>query len=96
MVQIIGERQRPYRKVPPEFSEDGIPWGAFCCCAKCGFVARSTNIFDYYDDDGELTCGGCLGYDHKYHATVAIDNFEQNDADPLGPGCRGGYSEDLG
>lgn len=96
--ELVGTRERPYVRVPPDFSEDGLPWGAFCRCSRCGFVERSTNIFDYYPDvkTGLLVCGQCAGHDSKRNAVLAermIADGEQ--CDPLGPGCRGGYSEDL-
>lgn len=95
--QFVGEKDRPYRQVPPEFGKDGLPWGAYCQCSRCGYVGRSTGLFDYYNDDGELVCGECLGHDQLQLDSVmctriAAGEFE---CDPLGPGCRGGYSDDL-
>jgi hypothetical protein len=98
MPHLIGEKERPYLRVPAGFSEDGLPYGAFCKCARCGTVARSTNAFDYYAKDGELLCGACLGHDHRYHGAMIERDIDQGniDCDPLGPGCRGGYDESLG
>lgn len=95
---LIGTRERPYTHAPPGMGEDGMPWGAFCRCAKCGALGCSTNVFDFYGSSGALlVCGRCKGIDRtspEYSIAYVQDHPE--DCDPLGPGCRGGYVEEMG
>ena len=96
-VSYVGERHRPYRRLPEDFGEDGLPWGAWCQCAQCGLVARSTGTFDFYNHHGDLVCGKCLGNDSASvlaQVEVLIAR-EPEHLDPLGPGCRGGYDDTL-
>lgn len=95
---FIGARGRPYTHAPPEMDVDGMPWGAFCRCSRCGALGCSTNVFDFYGGPGEpLVCGRCKGIDPappEYSITYVQNHIE--DCDPMGPGCRGGYVEEMG
>lgn len=93
-IPYVGTKDRPYQRLPPRFADEGLPWGAWCKCAWCGFLGRSVGLFDYYDHMGGLVCGGCLGCDQKT-SMAAVEHLRDDD-DPLGPGCRGGYAEELG
>jgi len=95
---LVGERVRPYRRPPPRFGIEGLPYGAFCRCGSCGHEARSTAAFDFYADGEQLVCEHCLyGLPYKtgQQITREIDNRTLR-RDPLGPGCRGGYDDCLG
>ena len=95
---LVGEKGRPYLRTPPDFGAGGLPWGAYCKCAECGYIGRSTGNFDYYNVDGVLVCGACHVHTPKHvdaHMCALIDAGEF-ECDDLGPGCDGGYSEALG
>lgn len=50
-----------FEVAPYYMDEDGIPYGAWCKCSTCGWVGRSTNVFDYYGAAGEpLRCEHCV------------------------------------
>lgn len=92
---FVGTFDMPYTRAPSDFSETGLPWGAFCKCFLCGRVARSTNAFDYYSTEGPgapLVCGGCKGCDNPERIQEWEDRIARGEftCDPLGPGCRGG------
>ena len=76
-----------------------MPFGAFCCCGRCGHVARNTHAFSYHAEEADcLICDRCL-YGAPYDAGTHLDrDIDQGviRCDPLGPGCRGGYAETLG
>lgn len=93
-VGVLGSRENPYRFAPPKWNTEGVPYGAFCCCYKCGGINRSTITFDYYANiSGEpLECENC-----RMNASIdgdAVDRMVERaegiKMDPLGPGCRGG------
>lgn len=99
---LVGTRESPYCRPPARHAADGIPWGAWCRCVRCDYVGRTTNAFDFYRDDeaatGGLVCDACLtGTPYGTDALMcrAIDSGEFK-CDALGPGCRGGYDEQLG
>ena len=54
-----GDIDDPFLTMPEK-----IPYGAFCKCIQCGFVARSTIAFDYYakKDGDPLKCESCALY----------------------------------
>ena len=98
MSNLIGTRQRPYVNAPPDMNDDGMPWGAFCRCSKCGALGRSTVIFDFHGGPNEpLVCGACKGTCLVSAAySIRYVDAHPDDCDPLGPGCRGGYVESMG
>ncbi len=63
----LGEHSNPWTETPEDWHENGVPWGDFCKCSKCGLVARSTNIFDYYADAPHqpMKCQTCAMGGHR-------------------------------
>jgi hypothetical protein len=51
----------PFLVAPRDWSENGLPYCAWCKCSVCGFVGRSSVAFDYYaEKPGDpLTCESC-------------------------------------
>ncbi len=50
----------PYTVVPDDMDENGLPYGAWCKCGECGYVSRSTFLFDFFGTAGEkLRCQIC-------------------------------------
>lgn len=96
---LVGQRARPYFRPPPRYREEGMPFGAFCCCCRCGHVARNTHAFNYHAEESDrLICDHCLygiAYDAGERISREIDEGTIRH-DPLGPGCRGGYDESMG
>lgn len=61
----MGNKDNPFTHAPEDWKTNGVPYGAWCKCSKCGLVHRSTVTFDCYaDGPGEpLVCENCkLGY----------------------------------
>lgn len=56
----LGTHDNPYQSVPDDFKEKGVPYGAYCRCAKCRELFRSTIMYDCYDDGGVLICETCF------------------------------------
>lgn len=58
----------------PDWFENGVPYGSFCKCSKCGFVGRSIALFDFYADNpgDSLVCGGCLFGEVYPHELVKV------------------------
>ena len=62
VVMPVGTRENPHKVAPEDWAENGLDYGAFCECAICHFVGRSTFLFDYYADAGAgsaLVCETC-------------------------------------
>ena len=58
--QLGSNQSVPYTVAPDDMHENGLPYGAWCKCGKCGHVDRSTFAFDYYGSAGEvLKCERC-------------------------------------
>lgn len=57
----LGTLNNPFTKAPPDFHDEGLPYAAYCRCVRCGLVARSTFIFDYYAKNvgDPLVCESC-------------------------------------
>lgn len=56
----LGTEDNPFIIAPEDWSERGVPYGSLCKCSRCGLVARSLIIFDYYGEaGGKLTCETC-------------------------------------
>ena len=57
----LGHKDSPFSVAPDDWETNGVPYGAFCKCAKCGFVGRSTFTFDYFADGPglPLDCERC-------------------------------------
>ena len=95
----VGHRSRPYLRPPPRYSIEGMPFGAFCLCGRCGHAARNTHAFGYHAEGVDcLICDHCLyGVPYKAGHLVSRD-IDDGDirSEPLGPRCRGGYDEGLG
>ena len=61
--ELGSSKDHPYLSPPPEFEDDGLPYGAWCLCHKCGTIGRSTFRFDFYRDNEWLECETCcMGY----------------------------------
>ncbi len=57
-----GTKENPYTHAPEDWHEDGVPYGAWCVCAACGYLGRSTMTFDYYAKHvgDPLVCERCF------------------------------------
>lgn len=44
----LGQREALHEVAPEDWNENGVEYGAFCKCCKCGRVAPSTFMFDFY------------------------------------------------
>lgn len=91
---VLGTPQNPYTIAPPRFVEDGLPYGAYCRCGKCGYVGRSTLVFDYHaENNGDsLHCETCNLGQSMYAVDQLLDEHIESGwlpPDPLGPGARG-------
>lgn len=102
MAEYLGTKKYPYTHAPPKFSNEGVPWGAWCRCSRCGREGPSTNVFDFYATNQEtpgspLQCGVCAGIETEGDLQAAIEMAANNPDmhDKLGPGCRGGAWEPL-
>lgn len=54
--------ERPHLIAPSDWSSNGVDYGAYCKCGRCGLIERSTISFDYYATDGpgsSLLCETC-------------------------------------
>ncbi len=59
--ELGSDREHPYKIAPGDIALDGMPYGAWCRCNRCGLVGRSTFVFDYYGDRGDpLKCEPCF------------------------------------
>lgn len=58
---VVGDEERPYTHAPPDWNENGVPYGAFCKCHLCGYVGTSTVMFDYSakSPGDPLRCNNC-------------------------------------
>ncbi len=67
MTWPLGSKANPFTVAPADWHENGVPYGAYCLCSRCGLVEHSTLTFDYYaDEPGEpLVCEQCnTGQNH--------------------------------
>jgi hypothetical protein len=57
----------PYLFAPSDWDENGISYGAWCRCVKCGYIGQSTVAYDFYaDGPGEVfKCETCSREDWK-------------------------------
>jgi hypothetical protein len=57
----LGSQEYPHTIAPKDWNENGVTYGAWCKCSRCGLVGRSTITFDFYaDSPGEkLVCESC-------------------------------------
>lgn len=82
-----GTYDNPYLVAPDDWHENGLPYGAYCRCWKCGFIARSTFGFDYYANGvgDKLECESCtMGSDRQVVAKVVEQNWDYiNNGDSL-------------
>ena len=68
---IVGSKSCPHTTAGPTFEGEGVPYGSFCRCSRCGLVARSTMLFDYYNrPDGTLWCESCTTGVANYSAVA--------------------------
>lgn len=69
----LGTQQNPYKIAPSDWNKNGVPYGAFCECHKCGRIDRSTFTFDYSAKaPGDLlACQPCF-----YTAELGHGNFD--------------------
>lgn len=60
----LGTVDNPYKVAPADWDIDGLPYGVFCECDRCGQISRSTVMFDYYADakGKPLVCESCTVY----------------------------------
>jgi hypothetical protein len=58
----LGTINHPYLIAPDDWHENGLPYGAYCKCAKCGQIHRSTFTFDYHANipGDPLQCETCV------------------------------------
>lgn len=81
--KVVGTYEYPFIIAPPSWEDDGLPYGAFCKCSRCGYVGTSTVSFDYRaEGPGEsLTCDACLGISNyateKALRSIAIEEFQK-------------------
>lgn len=61
MIDLLGIRENPHTVAPPDWKENGLPYGAWCRCARCGHLGPSMMTFDFYaDNPGDpLVCERC-------------------------------------
>ena len=62
LVMPLGTKDNPHKVAPENWAENRLDYGAFCECAVCSFVGRSTFLFDYYAAGGAgsaLMCETC-------------------------------------
>ena len=66
--EVQGRESNPFTHAPEDWAENGVPYGAFCKCSKCGYVGTSTSAFDYYakGPGAALACELCKGFTHTY------------------------------
>ena len=91
MSDVQGKQSNPFTHAPSDWHEEGVPYGAFCKCCKCGYVGTSTVSFDYRAKSvgDALECDQCQGL--STHATEkvlrpeAIKAFEEDLADEAAP-----------
>lgn len=60
---VLGTQELPYVRAPEDWDENGVPYGAFCQCSKCGYRGTSTVSFDYHANKpgDKLVCSQCEG-----------------------------------
>lgn len=76
-----GNISNPFTVAPDDWYENGLPYGAYCECAKCGLVERSIISFDYYAKRAgdPLVCETCtVGTPHALIAPI-IQEVETNE-----------------
>jgi hypothetical protein len=73
-VQEVGTPQNPHTVAPADWKENGVEYGAWCMCSRCGRVSQSTFVFDFYaDEPGDaLRCEICT-----VHTPMAQENRQQ-------------------
>lgn len=65
LCHLGSRRDAPFVNAPPDFDENGLPYGAWCLCHQCSMTGRSTFVFDFYGGAGEpLKCERCVMNDH--------------------------------
>ena len=81
----------PYTHAPEDWHENGVPYGAFCKCHECGYVGRSTIIFDYYAKNagGPLCCETCRIGTPKATEMVMRDRVSDERLEPDGSANEG-------
>ncbi len=57
----MGAFENPFTHAPEKWDSEGVEYGSYCKCHKCGLVSRSTFSFDYYADNvgDPLSCERC-------------------------------------
>ena len=57
----LGSKENPLTHAPADWRVNGVPYGAWCKCSKCGLVHRSTITFDCYAKGPgvPLVCENC-------------------------------------
>jgi hypothetical protein len=81
---MIGRKAEPYTHAPADWGENGLPYGAFCLCADCGYVGTSTMTFDYRAEGAgqKLVCDQCKGFStHETERLMrdsAVEAFEED------------------
>jgi len=72
----IGTIENPYVHAPDDWFENGVPYGAFCKCSKCGYVGTSTVLFDYYaNNPGELLICEYCQFSTSYEVEKQIRKY---------------------
>lgn len=73
-----GSKDSPFTHAPADWSTNGVPYGAWCKCCRCGLVHRSTISFDCYaKGPGEpLHCENCQRRMYGFPAAMSEDGRE--------------------
>lgn len=59
--EVQGRQEHPFTHAPDDWHTNGVPYGAFCLCHKCGYVGTSTVAFDYRaETNQEILCVAML------------------------------------
>jgi hypothetical protein len=57
----LGMHANPHKVAPTDWHTNGVEYGAWCVCDKCGHLGRSTLLYDYYapKPGDRLKCESC-------------------------------------
>lgn len=77
----LGCKSNPYTKASRKWKIKGVPYGSYCKCYKCGFIARSTIFFDFYakEPGDKLECESCkFGISKQVAELIDKEIFNNN------------------
>lgn len=74
----LGTMDNPHLVAPEDWETNGLEYGHYCRCSKCGLIGRSTYTFDFFADKSgdELVCETCTFHTPKEVAQIIDDNFD--------------------